>query len=304
MIFSEYFDNWSKSYYSKGINVGKSGDFYTAVSVGELFGFLCAKRFLQLIYEKTLTLPIDIIEIGANEGYFLNDFYKYLNFYKKDILPFINFYIAEPHEQLRTIQKQNCKFNFTHINLDDFKSENAFLIANELFDAFSCELYDNEKLAFVNNHSIYFKECEKNHIYLQNKNFKKGEFSPYLWKFLNILNNNFKSFYFLTFDYFNEFLKDDFSIKIFKNHNILNPFDCDLQELYGVCDITYNVNYDELKFYFDILEISHFLKKQSVALMDFGLDEFSDPKYINQIKHLMFGFSDNFKCLEFFKIRK
>lgn len=301
MIFSEYFDSWSKEYYAKGVSVGKNGDFYTAVSVGEIFGFLCAKRFVNLINSNIIKLPIDVVEIGANEGYFINDFANYLMQNHQNIYEKINFCIIEPHEKLRQIQTKNTRNKFLHFYLQDFKSKNAFFISNELLDAFACELYDNGKIAFVNNHKIIFKENTKDFLYLKNPEFKKGEFCPYLYDFFNLLKNNCEEFYFLTFDYFNEFLKDDFSLKIFKNHNIIDPFLADLSTLYANSDITYNVNYDEVKFYLSSLNLNHTLKKQSVALCDFGIETFTEPKYINQIKNLLFGFSDNFKCLEIFK---
>lgn len=301
MIFSKYFDTWSKEYYKKGVKVGKDGDFYTAVSVGELFGFLCAKRFIFLVDKKILKLPIDVVEIGANEGYLLKDFLTYLKDKRPEIYKQINVKIIEPHDNLRALQKKNLNVEFKHYYFDDFSSDNAFFIANELFDAFACELYDNHKFGFVENGKIIFKEHKNSYEYLQDKLEKRLEFSPMIYDFLSALDKKCKEFYFLTFDYFSTYLNDEFSLRIFKNHQLIDPFNANLEELFANCDITWNVNYDELCFYFDKLNLKHSFKKQSRALMEFGVDEFSDIKYANAIKYLFFGFSDNFHCLEFNK---
>lgn len=302
MIFSKYFDAWSKEYYKQGVNVGKSGDFYTAVSVGELFGFLCAKRFISLVDEKILSLPIDVVEIGANEGYLLGDFLRYLEDKRPDIYKQISINIIEPHDNLRALQKKNLKQDFKHFYLDEFVSDNAFFLANELFDAFACELYKNKQFAYIENDEIVFKNHNEKYEYLDEFGFNNCEFSPSIYEFLKTINKNCKSFYFLTFDYFNTYVKDDFSIRIFKNHELIDPFNANLKELFGKCDITWNVNYHEFEYYLKKLNLKHSFKKQSRALMEFGVDEFSDIKYANAIKYLFFGFSDNFHCLEFSKI--
>lgn len=75
MKFSDFFHAWlHESYYKNAVNIGKNGDFFTAVSVGNLFGTLLAKHFLNLIDKKILQLPLELVEIGANEGYLSRDF--------------------------------------------------------------------------------------------------------------------------------------------------------------------------------------------------------------------------------------
>ena len=46
MKFSDFFEGWlNESYYANTAKIGKSGDFYTAVSVGSFFG-ICIARLL------------------------------------------------------------------------------------------------------------------------------------------------------------------------------------------------------------------------------------------------------------------
>ena len=92
MKFSQYFKGWAhENYYANGVKIGKNGDFYTAVSVGGVFGFCIANKIenLRMKFEESLEANldvnaksfdttrninsdenfIDIVEIGANEGY-------------------------------------------------------------------------------------------------------------------------------------------------------------------------------------------------------------------------------------------
>ena len=49
MKFSDFFEGWlNESYYANAAKIGKSGDFYTAVSVGSLFGICIAREILRL----------------------------------------------------------------------------------------------------------------------------------------------------------------------------------------------------------------------------------------------------------------
>ena len=49
MKFSDFFEGWlNESYYANAAKIGKSGDFYTAVSVGSFFGICIAREILRL----------------------------------------------------------------------------------------------------------------------------------------------------------------------------------------------------------------------------------------------------------------
>ncbi|MBZ7987655.1 SAM-dependent methyltransferase [Campylobacter canadensis] len=301
MIFSKYFDEWSKKYYSSFQKVGKQGDFYTCVSVGELFAFTLAKHFVNLVKNNEIKLPCDVIEIGANEGYLLKDFYTYLKENNEEVLKDINFYIIEPYEKLRQIQKKNCQFAFKHIYLHELKSKNAFFLANELFDSFACELVQNNNFAFISEHKITFKEHSLNHEVANEflKSYKEfqGELCPNIYDFLYFIKQKCEKLYFLSFDYFKK--HNDFTIRIFKKHNLYSFFEVDLKEFYANSDITFSINYYEFIFYLEKLGFAYNAKKQSMALIDFKISDFTSPKHLMQMKNLFFSFSDNFYCFEF-----
>lgn len=310
MLFSEFFQKWLyETYYKNAVFVGKKGDFYTAVSVGELFGSLLAKHFLSLIDKKILTLPLQVVEIGANEGYLSRDFLSALVQFRPSIFEKLEFYIIEPHEKLQILQKQTLQgVEFTHKKtLKDCRFTNAFIFCNELFDSFACELIDNGKMAFIENFQFIFKplsptlkkQCEL-------LNLQKGEFSPYLSSFFEDLNAACERFIFAGFDY-GEFSPHRFSLRIYQNHQLYDPFDVDLKAFFGKSDLTYNVNFTQLKY---LIEKHHFkllnFKKQSQALLEFGLEDIIEQsenkgKLLSQAKHLFFNFDAKFHFFEFQK---
>ncbi|WP_218979043.1 SAM-dependent methyltransferase, partial [Campylobacter jejuni] len=192
MKFSDFFHAWlHESYYKNAVSIGKNGDFFTAVSVGNLFGTLLAKHFLNLIDEKILKPPLELVEIGANEGYLSRDFLAALLELRPEIFSQISFFIIEPHEKLRTLQKKTLEgVEFTHKNsLKECHFKNAFFFCNELFDSFTCELIDHDKMAFVENFKLIFKNMDENLITkCKALNLTKGELSLELENFFKDLN--------------------------------------------------------------------------------------------------------------------
>lgn len=314
--FSKFFNSWlHDGYYKNYANIGKNGDFFTAISVGNLFGSLLAKHFLDLVNKNILKLPLQIVEIGANEGYLMHDFVSALISFDKNIFKDIEIFIVEPHEKLRNIQKNTLKdIEFTHIkNLNDYKFINAFIFCNELFDSFSCELIENEKMVFVDeNKNLHFlnakkdilKKCEKIELL-------KGEFSQELENFFEILDKSCEKFIFNTFDYGVKY-PNKFSIRIYKEHQVYSFFDVNLNNYYKISDLTYNINFTHLKYLikkFNYQLLSY--KKQNLALIDFGFEQLLNDSlkinetiynnFLKQAKNLFFNFDDKFHFIEFQK---
>jgi len=310
MKFSEFSKQWlHENYYKNSAPIGKKGDFYTAVSVGELFGCLLAKHFLNLLEKQILKLPCEIVEIGANEGYLIKDFGEAL---PKNIFKDLQFFIIEPHEKLQILQKQNIShINFTHKHsLSSCEFNNAFIFSNELFDSFACELIKNKQMAFIENYEIYFdqandevkEECQK-------LNLQTGELATGLSSFFKELDKACKKFIFASFDYG---LLEPFylSLRIYKEHLVYNPFEVNLKDFFGQSDLTYNVNFSHL---LNLIKSHNFkllsFQKQKLALMEFGFEAFmreqnaSDyKKYLNQAKYLFLNFDEKFHFLEFQKL--
>ncbi|HEC1759421.1 TPA: SAM-dependent methyltransferase [Campylobacter lari] len=314
IAFSEFFQNWIDKYYSQAVSVGKNGDFYTAVSVGNLFGVLLAKHFLKLIDDKKLTLPVEVVEIGANEGHLMLDFIQALYTLRAGVLEQIECFVIEPYEKLRCVQKKLFDEYDLDVkiynSLEECHFKNAFFYANELFDCFACELIKDKTMAYVGDDlNIVFKpmseellkECEKYAI-------TNSELCISYKPFLSKLKQTCEKLTFACFDYAKK--EEKISIRMYKNHQVYNLFEENLKDFFAKSDITYNVNFDHFlqvlkEEGFEVLEY----KNQNQALIDFGLEEIIEQvkninlqiykNFISQSKNLMFNFGDKFKFLEF-----
>ncbi|ECP8537191.1 TPA: SAM-dependent methyltransferase [Campylobacter jejuni subsp. jejuni] len=315
MKFSDFFHAWlHESYYKNAVSIGKNGDFFTAVSIGNLFGTLLAKHFLNLIDKKILQLPLELVEIGANEGYLSRDFLAALLELRPEIFSQISFFVIEPHEKLRTLQKKTLEgVEFTHKNsLKECHFKNAFFFCNELFDSFACEFIDHDKMAFVENFKLIFKNMDENLITkCKALNLKKGELSLELENFFKDLNQTCERFIFAGFDY-GTLNPQSFSLRIYQKHEVFSPFEVSLKDFFGKSDLTYNVNFTHLQKLikeYDFKPLA--FKKQSLALMDFGFEDLLEytknkniktyENFLSQAKILFFNFDEKFHFFEFQK---
>ena len=103
MTFSDYMENWlygDEGYYATYKVIGKSGDFYTAVSTSKFFGGTIAKHIISLIDEGFLPEDTTICEIGAHHGYFLADMIEFIHTLRPELLQSLKFVIIERFEAL------------------------------------------------------------------------------------------------------------------------------------------------------------------------------------------------------------
>ena len=154
--FSKYFNDWlygKDGYYSNYKTIGKSGDFYTAVSSSKFFGGTIGKRVVEIIESNFLQKDTTIIEIGSHYGYLLADMIQFIFTLKPELIRTLKFAIVERYENLRIKQLEYFKDCFgddielIHFNdVSEVKLASAFIVANEIFDAFPCELvYQNKE---------------------------------------------------------------------------------------------------------------------------------------------------------------
>ena len=329
--FSEYFNNWLYSedgYYSNYKQIGKEGDFYTSVSTSSFFGGTIGKRVVDSIKEGTLPPNTTILEIGAHHGYLLADIIQFIYTLKPKLLETLNFAIVERFDNL---QKQQIKYlqecfgdviKIKHYeDISQVKLPSAFIIANEIFDAFSCELvYTNEndilQMAYVENHKITFEECKDKRILKHCKKYKitKGEVGLAYEDFIDNISNNIKKFEFITFDYGDRVPRNDFSTRIYTKHEVFPIFEenLDLKKYFKNADITYDVYFTHLIDCFQAHNINNIsFKTQMLALVDFGIidlleilkqnsDESTYLRESQKIKTLLepTGMGDRFKMLQ------
>ncbi len=332
-IFSDYFNDWlygDDGYYSNYKTIGKDGDFFTAVSASKLFGGSIAKRIIDTIESGFIDKNTTILEIGAHHGYLMADIIQFIYTLKPELLKTLTFAICERYENLRGKQKQylNESFgdaiNFIHYSsIKDINLDNAIVVANEIFDAFPCELVytkdDVLEQGFVENDKIIFQPsanqhlidiCKKHHI-------SKGEVSLEFLDFAKSLSSSIKKFEFITFDYGDEYPRNDFSCRIYSKHKVYPIFEDDLplSELFKKSDITYDVNFAFLIDCFKQAGAKNIIyETQLKALVRFGIielleillnntDEANYLREANRVKTLLepTGMGDRFKVAIFRK---
>lgn len=131
-------------YYGRRLQrIGRGGDFYTAVSVGPLYG-----RLIALLAERVwraLGEPGEfaIIEQGAHDGQFMEDVFRGLESNESPLTAHARWRIIEPNPGYRVAQAHRLapllgdriSWLADAAELQD-QSAAAFFIANELLDAF------------------------------------------------------------------------------------------------------------------------------------------------------------------------
>ena len=332
--FSQYFNDWLYSkdgYYSHYKTIGKNGDFYTAVSTSRFFGGTIGKRVVDIIEEGFLSKEATIIEIGAHHGYLLSDMIQFIFTLKPELIKTLRFAIVERYEHLRIKQQEyfmQCfgeEIQLIHYNdISEVQVSNAFIIANEIFDAFPCDLvYTNDKNilqhAIVENDTIQFIENDDDFLQNHCEKYKvtKGEVSRGIEEFAQTMCSNIEKFEFVTFDYGEKYPRNDFSCRIYEKHNVYPLFDENIQlnNLYKKSDITYDVNFSHIIDSFKkagAINVSY--ETQLKALVHFGIidlleilhknvDEDTYLSEANKVKTLLnpIGMGDRFKMVSFRK---
>ncbi|MEK6660151.1 MAG: SAM-dependent methyltransferase, partial [Campylobacterota bacterium] len=234
--FSDYMSEWlygKDGYYATYKNIGKSGDFYTAVSTSKFFGGTIAKHIISLVDEGFLDEDGVVCEIGAHHGYFLADVIEFIYTLRPKLLSTLKFAIVERFESLQEFQKNYFLESFgdviklTHYkSLSELKCKNAFFIANEIFDAFPCELYYKGKSARVDGHEVVF-DADDEWVEQKAKRYHKdrGEIAKGYEEFALDMASSCKKFEFMSFDYGEMQALPDFSLRVYAKHEQIPFFD-------------------------------------------------------------------------------
>ena len=326
--FSQFMEEWLyglKGYYTNYKAIGKRGDFYTAVSVTPLFGGSIANYIHKLIMAKRLSGDAMIVEIGAHRGYLLADIVQFLYTFDPSLIKTLRFAIIEPQKRLQRVQRDyfyqsfGDKVELIHFDsLKDFRANEAFVVANEIFDAFSCEIVHDGKMAYEDNFSIIWgKPSEFAKKISSRYGQRRGEIAIGYEEFAKELFNGMQKGYFVSFDYGDTEVRNDISLRIYKAHQVFPFFEegLNIKALFGKSDITYDVNFSHL---IDAFKESGWQKSayktQMVALIDFGLMELLETilkkrgydiykQELEKAKHLIHPsiMGERFKMVEFIK---
>ncbi|PAF49915.1 hypothetical protein BKH41_01025 [Helicobacter sp. 12S02232-10] len=327
--FSSYMREWlygKDGYYHKA-SIGQKGDFYTSVSSSRFFGGTIAHHLLDLLETKKLTLPLKIIEIGADKGHLLSDIAQFLSALSVGAIQDCEFISIEPLPGLALIQENNFLMH-TGLKLKIYKdlqdlnldiSDCAFLYCNELFDAFPCEIFDNGKMAYADNHRIFWKKPSDEILSLADKcGVFQGQIPVDLENFIFKLTEKLKHvkiWRFLTFDYGQWGARNDINLRVYQNHQVYHFLDIEkkLENFYQNSDITYDVDFSLICYFFESFGAKKLLfESQAKALLDLGLgdllEKFSQNtsyqnylREISKIKPLISpgGLGERFQAIEF-----
>lgn len=277
-LYGEY------GYYESYKNIGKEGDFYTAVSTSKFFGGSVAKYIVDLVDRGFLDKDSVICEIGAHHGYFLADIIEFINTLRPQLLESLQFAIVERFENLQEFQRNYFKESFgdvielKHYNsLSELRCDSAFFVANEIFDAFPCELYYKGKCARVEGHKVVF-DVDDEQIEQKAKKYHKdrGEIAIGYEEFAISMASSANKFEFISFDYGEMSARSDFSIRVYEKHSVTPFFDENLEKarVFAKTDITYDVTFEHVKdaFLETGIEFVEF-KTQMVSLVEMGILE-------------------------------
>lgn len=130
-------------YYERENCPGKSGDFYTSVSVGELFGQLLAFQFVEWLEELRIPGPkFQIIEAGAHDGSLARDILAWIQRQRPETFGRLDYCLVEPSLTRREWQRETLKDFlpnmrwFARLDASMHQSLQGIIFSNELLDAF------------------------------------------------------------------------------------------------------------------------------------------------------------------------
>ncbi len=281
-------------YYSQERIIGKEGDFYTAVSTSMFFGGSIAKRLIQTIESGFLSPSCSVIEIGAHKGYLFADMIQFIYTLKPALLKTLQFVIVEPFEPNQTMQKAYFQEAFgdaitlLHVkNLEAFTCKEAFVVANEIFDAFPCEVILNDTMLFIEEGKAVFKPMQSDvREVVDALGAQKGEVCLGYAPFAKALKQMCERFECVSFDYGDKEARSDFSLRVYAHHQVYPFFGLtdlveaslrekdDFTTFFAKADITYDVNFTHLIQAFESQGIGlESYATQMKALVEFGLLE-------------------------------
>ncbi len=287
MNFSEYMNAWlygDEGYYKRFKAIGKSGDFYTAVSTSAFFGASIANHFYRLIQDQKVPRDAYLIEIGAHQGYLIADMIQWLYSCDPTLIDTLHFGIAERQSEVQEAQRAYLQKRFGDAvkiqffdDIDQVETTYAFIVANEILDAFPCELYKDEKIALVEEHQIIWQDAPLAlQTFAKKHRLRTGEIAVGYEVFAQSMTAGIEHLDFITFDYGEKYVRNDFSIRIYTEHKTLPLFDEELvlSDAYQKADITFDVNFAHV---IDAFEENGFetvaYETQARALVRFGMIE-------------------------------
>ncbi|MDR2034586.1 MAG: SAM-dependent methyltransferase [Helicobacteraceae bacterium] len=284
--FCDYVREWLygvEGYYMKAPAIGKRGDFYTSVSVTPFFGGAIANFIIRQIESARLSENAIVIEFGAHDGRLIADVIQFIHTLEPRLLNTLKFAIIEPIAALREKQKRYLSASFGEAidplivpSIKHIEAKTAFIYANELFDAFAFDLIDGEKIAFVGNGVIEWKEADRQTIEKARElGIIRGELFCGYEEFASALKRRFEKIAFMTFDYGEIAPRNDFSARIYAKHKVLPLFELKtLSPYFAQADLSADAPFWHIKQAFLGAGFANAeIKTQNTALLEMGLTD-------------------------------
>ena len=127
----------SAGYYASGrAKIGRSGDFFTNVSVGPIFGEILASQFREMWCRLGRPAQFALVEQGASDGGLAVDILSAIG---GDMLQAVEYWIIEPFPVLRSLQERSLAPLRTKVHwvedLGELPAFDGIHFSNELVDA-------------------------------------------------------------------------------------------------------------------------------------------------------------------------
>lgn len=128
-------------YYSSGrAAIGRTGDFFTNISVGPLFGALLARQFTEMWERLDEPEVFDIVEQGAHRGDFARDVLSFLKLHAPPLHARVRYHIIEPSSKAEAVQRETLAVHAPGVGwsrgINDLAPFTGVHFSNELLDAF------------------------------------------------------------------------------------------------------------------------------------------------------------------------
>ena len=130
-------------YERRAAQIGRTGDFFTSVSVGPLFGELLAFRFAGWLEALARDAgPVQIVEAGAHDGALAADILGWLERQRPELFRNLDYYLIEPSPRRHELQRQRlqpfaAKVSWrSHLDEPSANPVTGVIFSNELLDAF------------------------------------------------------------------------------------------------------------------------------------------------------------------------
>ena len=97
-------------YEREGDTAGRAGDYYTSVSVGNMFGELLAFQFAEWLEEGRGSRGkgrVQLVEAGAHDGRLAKDILRWLREYRASLFERMEYWIVEPSQRREELQRVN-----------------------------------------------------------------------------------------------------------------------------------------------------------------------------------------------------